>query len=70
MDIGKGFSEVMVLASGIVGLAVIAVLVSRQAQTSQVINAAGGAFSQSLGAALSPVTGNLVGLNAGGGWTG
>lgn len=42
----------------IVGVAIIAVLVSRNANTSGVIGAGGSAFSSSLGAALSPVTGN------------
>jgi hypothetical protein len=42
----------------IVGVAIIAVLVSRNANTTGVLSAGSGAFSQSLGAALSPVTGS------------
>ena len=41
----------------IVGVAIIAVLVSRNANTAGVIQAGAGGFSQSLGTALSPVTG-------------
>lgn len=40
----------------IVGLAVIAVLVSRNSNTSAVIGSAGGAFSSGITAAVSPVT--------------
>lgn len=55
---GRAFSEIMVIASGIVGLAIVAVLVSDRAKTSDVIRAAGGSFSQAIGAAVSPVTGS------------
>jgi len=41
----------------IVGVAIIAVLVSRNANTTGVIQASGNAFSGSLATALSPVTG-------------
>lgn len=41
----------------IIGVAIIAVLVSRNAATSQVIGAGGNAFSGMLGTALSPVSG-------------
>lgn len=68
MDLGKAFSEMMVVAAAIVGLAVVAVLVSRQANTANVIRAGGQAFSGSLLAAISPVTGN-PGMMAGGGFS-
>lgn len=42
----------------IVGVAIIATLVSKNANTAGVIQAGGSAFSQSLGTALSPVTGS------------
>jgi PRD1 phage membrane DNA delivery len=42
----------------IVGVAIIALIVSNQANTSSVIGAGGSAFSGSLGCALSPVTGS------------
>jgi len=41
----------------IVGVAIIAVIVSKNAATSQVIGAGGSAFAQDLGVAISPVTG-------------
>ena len=43
--------------TAIVGVAILAVLVSKNSQTSNVLSAFGGAFSQSLGAATAPVTG-------------
>ena len=55
----------------IVGVAILAVLVSKNAQTPQVIQAATGGFATDLAAAVSPVTGqsisggfgNTLGLN-------
>lgn len=42
---------------GIIGVAIIATLVSKNAKTTEVIGASGNAFSQSLATALSPVVG-------------
>jgi hypothetical protein len=42
----------------VVGVAIIALLVSNQAQTSSVINAGGSGFASALSCALSPVTGS------------
>jgi hypothetical protein len=56
-------SSVVAILTAIVGLAVLAVLVSSRAQTSQVVRSVGTAFAQDLSAAVSPVTG-------GGGFTG
>lgn len=61
MDLGKAFSEIMTIASAIVGLAIIATLVSNKANTSNVLRSAGGAFSGAIGAAVSPVTGGNFG---------
>lgn len=41
----------------IIGIAILAVIVSRNAQTPQVIQAASGGLAQDIGAAVSPVTG-------------
>ncbi|MEM4066703.1 MAG: hypothetical protein QXV17_07575 [Candidatus Micrarchaeaceae archaeon] len=49
--------DIVTIATAIVGVAIIAVLVSKNANTSGVIQSAGQAFSQSLGVAVSPVTG-------------
>lgn len=51
------WSSVVTVASAIVGLAIIAVIVSNNAQTANVIGAATGGFAQDIGAAVSPVTG-------------
>lgn len=48
------------IATAIVGVALLAVLVSRNAQTPQVVTALGNAFSGGIGAAVSPVTGNSL----------
>lgn len=58
-------NSIVTVLVAIIGVAIVAVLVSRNAQTSQVIGAGGQAFSGALGTALSPVTGGS-GLNLGG----
>lgn len=50
----------------VIGVAIIAVLVSQRSQTAQVLTAGGSAFSGVLGAALSPVTGSGSGISIGG----
>lgn len=56
-------TEAMVtIAMGIVGIAILAVLVSRNSNTSGVLGAAGNAFSKAIGAATAPVTGGGTGL--------
>ena len=50
-------TSVTTVLLAIVGVAIIATLVSKNANTSGVIQAGGSAFSASLGTALSPVTG-------------
>lgn len=52
---GNAGQQISAIAVAIIGVAIIAVLVSRNAQTSTVIGSAGTAFSQILGTALSPV---------------
>lgn len=53
--------------TAIVGVAIIAVLVSQKANTSGVIQAGGSAFTSALSAAVSPVTGSSsTGLGFGG----
>jgi hypothetical protein len=52
---GKIGEQATVIALAIVGLAVVAVIVSNRANTANVIGAFGQAFSNSLGAALRPV---------------
>ncbi len=49
-------TSIVTIATAIVGLAIVSVLVSKNANTSQVIGASGSAFSGALGVAVSPVT--------------
>jgi PRD1 phage membrane DNA delivery len=51
------FETLTTIALAIVGLGIVSVLVSKKAQTPQVIQSAGSAFSNALGVAESPVTG-------------
>jgi arginine exporter protein ArgO len=46
-----------VIALAIVGVASLAILISKNANTTGVITASGNAFTNALGVALSPVTG-------------
>jgi hypothetical protein len=62
--------SVVTIATAIIGLAILAVLVSRNAQTGGVIAAAGSALANDISAAVSPITGMgarpVVNLGAGG----
>lgn len=60
-------SGVVNVLVAIVGVAIIAVLVSNRAQTSNVITSAGAAFANDLSAAVAPVTGAQAQINTGGG---
>ncbi len=51
------FEPIVTIIAGVIGVAIIAVLVSNRAQTANVFAAAGGAFSNVLSTAVSPVTG-------------
>lgn len=57
--------QVVTIATAIIGVAILAVLVSRRANTANVITAAGSAFSTALGVAVSPVTGFTGGAGPG-----
>lgn len=48
---------VATIATAIIGVAILAVLVSRRSNTAGVLTSAGGAFANALSAATSPVTG-------------
>lgn len=58
---------IVTIAAGVIAVAILAVLVSRNAQTPQVLGAAGQAFSNVLSAATGPVTGKAASPNVGGG---
>ncbi|MDE2104806.1 MAG: hypothetical protein KGL39_46645 [Patescibacteria group bacterium] len=51
------------IALGIIGVAMVAVIVSRNAQTPAVIQASGSAFGNSLAVAEAPVTGDQTPIN-------
>jgi hypothetical protein len=54
--------SIITVLTAIVGVAIIAVLVSKNANTSGVLSAGGSAFSKILGAAVSPVSGSSLGF--------
>ncbi len=59
----RWLEQIVVVLTAIVGLAMLSVLVSKNAQTGNIITTAGTAFANAIGAAVSPVTGgNIVPL--------
>ena len=60
---GNISEPVVTVFAGLIGLAMVAVLVSNKANTGNVIGALGGAFSNAVSAAVSPVTGNSAAPN-------
>ena len=58
-------SSIVTILTAIIGVAILAVIVSPNARTSSVIGAASKGFAQDLGAALSPVTGGSLGITGG-----
>lgn len=54
--------QVVTVAVAIVGVAILAVLVSKNSDTAKVIQASGAAFSNALSVAVSPITGRGVGM--------
>lgn len=62
-------TSIVTVATAIIGVAIIAVLVSRQSNTAGVIQAGAGGLAQDISAAVSPVTGGGGGfMNMGGGY--
>lgn len=59
--------SIAAIFAGITGVAIIAVLVSKNSNTAGVINATGNAYSSSLAVALSPITGGRGGNSLGAG---
>ena len=62
---GKMGEQITVVLIAIVGVATLAVILSNNSNTTNVLAAAGQGFSKALAAALSPVTGGqtAIGLN-------
>lgn len=63
---GNTVGQIVTVLTAIVGVAILAVLVSRNSQTPQVIGAATSGFSDMLRAATGPVMGMGVGSIGGG----
>ena len=62
----KIITNIVTVLVAIVGVAIVAVLVSKQADTANVLTAGGKAFSGILGAAVSPVSGSGFAMYTGG----
>jgi hypothetical protein len=63
----KALQAVLAIVSGVIGLAIVSVIFSRRAQTTEVIQSAGGALANIITAATNPYTGQPNGFsNAGG----
>lgn len=59
-------TSIVTVLTAIVGVAIIAVLVSQKANTANVVTSAGNAFANDLTAAVAPVTGASASVNTGG----
>lgn len=53
--------QIVTIATAIVGVALLAVIVSRRSATVDVVDAAGGTFSAAIKTAVSPITGSVAG---------
>jgi hypothetical protein len=67
MNSNSLLNAVLAVVSGVIMLALVSVLFSRRAATSDVLGAAGGALANVIGAAVSPITGNSVPVQTYGG---
>jgi hypothetical protein len=56
MNLDRWATEIVGVMTAIVGLAIVAVILSKKADTSNVIGAAGKALADTIGAAVKPVT--------------
>lgn len=59
-DISPMMEGIVSIAAGITGVAILAVLVSKNANTAAVLQAGASGFSNMLGTAISPVTGSVT----------
>lgn len=57
------WESLITIAAAITGVAIIAVIVSKNSATAQVLQAGGSAFSNALAVAVSPVTGRPANIN-------
>lgn len=61
----NAISAMVTVASLIIGVAILSVLLSPQAQTSNVLKALSGGLAQDLQAATAPISGNGLSFNTG-----
>lgn len=59
MDFGHFGDQVVAILTAIIGVAIIAVIVSKRSNTANVISSAADAFSSAIGTAVSPITGQV-----------
>lgn len=57
------FEPIVTIVGGLIAVAILAVLVSQRSNTAGVFAAAGGAFSNAVSAAVSPITGKSAAPN-------
>lgn len=57
--------SIVTIGTAIIGVAILAVLVSKKSNTAGVIQSAASGFSNALGTAVSPVTGASINFNVG-----
>lgn len=57
-------TAIVTIATAIIGLAILSVLVSKNANTAGVIGSAAGGLAQDIGAAVAPISGGNIGLGA------
>jgi hypothetical protein len=57
-------NSVVTVLLGIIGIATLAVILSKQSNTATVISQSGSSFSQALSTALSPITGAQISFNS------
>ncbi len=57
--------QIVAILTAIVGVAIIAVIVSKNSNTAAVITSGAGAFATALSTAVSPITGNVTSPSTG-----
>jgi hypothetical protein len=66
MDLNRIGPGIVGVIAALIGLAIVAVIVSGKAQTPKVISSAGSALANVIGAAVAPVTGGTAANQFGG----
>lgn len=61
----KTLGTISAIIAGVIGLAIVAILVSQRSQTASVIGSSGSALANVISAAVSPVSGASAAINTG-----